>query len=98
MDGIAFYFHLRHVLIKNQPLSNDDAYTFVGWARNGNLKFNVNHAARQPTYKYIPVEIIVIAKYWEEKGITIDHEWLLQNGYNNFCTAPVLNYLIAAEG
>ena|ERR1700744_4515634 len=94
MSGIVFYNNLRANLVPGQALSNNGSYTFVNWSRDGKLIYNVNNATKQPQKKRIPIEILVVSKYWQEKNILINHNTLLQNAHNNYCTASVLNYLL----
>lgn len=98
MNGIEFYTNLRQVLVLHQPLSDNGAYTFRGWTDTGKLTYNVNNAARQPQLKNIPLEIVVMAWFWNNRGIQINHQHLVINGHNNFCTPTVLNYLLENYG
>jgi hypothetical protein len=92
MKGLSFYYFLREKLIQNQVIGISKKglkYTFSKWGVNGDLKYNSSG-----TIKSIPLELIVSSYYVFSKNIIIDNKWLEKNGKNDWCTAPVLNYLI----
>jgi hypothetical protein len=94
MNGIEFYNSLHHALIQRQNISDNEAYTFQGWGHNGELRYNVNNAQIQPTIKSIRLELLVISKYWYDKGKDINYQLLSDNGHDNYCTPAIIRYLL----
>jgi hypothetical protein len=92
MKGLSFYFFLRSVLKKGQKIGkskyNKD-YIFIDWNKKGDLIYDSNG-----NKKTIPTEIIITAYFVNTKNILIDVNWLKANGNNNYCTPPVLKYLL----
>lgn len=93
MIGLQFYWKLRYVLQAEQAVSPDDSYTFVGWDEKGKLRYRINHSQTLQIKKIEP-EILIMAAHWRSKNIHIDHPFLQSNGHNNWCTPPVLNFLL----
>jgi hypothetical protein len=89
-SGIEFYFHLRYNLIPSSYLSDESKYPFIQWTKFGELEYEVENNSK----KRIPAEIIVMSKFWNDKGIKIDYDLLNENKHNHYCTPHVLNYLL----
>jgi hypothetical protein len=92
MKGLSFYFFLRSALKKDQKIGKSkykQDYIFIEWNKKGDLIYNSSG-----NKKTIPTEIIISAYFVNTKKISIDINWLKSNGNNNYCTPPVLKYLL----
>jgi hypothetical protein len=66
----------------------------VEWSKNGGLRYRVENS-KEKQIKTIEPELLVMSKYWQSKGIEISYKLLKDNKHDNFCTAPVINYLLS---
>jgi hypothetical protein len=94
IEGFRFLSILHNELTPNQILGSN--YIFIKWMPNGGLQFRINESQQ----KSIPAEILMLAFHIYRRNsrisnpILIDQQWINANGYSDWCSIVVINYLL----